>query len=373
MKVLVVTNIPNPYRIPLFNLLQDDFSKNQHELLVLFGTDTYKRRKFTLDLNECRFRYHILDSHKYKIASKEGIILTYHGIYNEIRKFSPDKIIVSGFSIATLKLFFFSFLGKIPYYIWSGSIVTKGRTQSKLILLLRMLLAKRASGFLTYGSRSKEYLISLGIKPEKISIAINTVDVSFFKTETEKLRSALSVKKRKKFIYIGYLTKGKRVDLILNAIYKLKQQRDDFFFQIIGDGNELGNLKSICNELDLNDRVQFTGFIQKEKLPQHLADAYAFLFASEYDIWGLVMVEAMAAGIPCIASKYAGATIDLIENNINGYEVDYENSENISSILGNLLNDQNLRDKLALNASKKIFNEITLQKSAEGFYRILGI
>lgn len=366
MKTLLITNIPNPYRIPLFNELDQQLQKKQGHLRVLFGTDTYKRRLFKPDLSAIKFDYQILRSKKFKLFSKEGVLITYSGIYHELREYKPNKIIVSGFSIASLKLFILSFFIPFELYIWSGSIHSKGRKESWRQRLFRKILIKKASGGIAYGTHSKNYLIKLGMPSNQISIALNTVDVSFFKEETKKLRKK-PLNEAHKLIYIGYLTQGKRIDNILKAFAKCQASKNGCILQIVGDGPYKGKLQELASNMGLDNKVEYTGFKQKQELPKYLADSKIFLFASEYDIWGLVLVESMAAGVPCLASKRAGATIDLIQDGHTGFALDFNDSDMVANHIDLLLDNSVMREQMASNAQSFIESELSLAKSAQGF------
>lgn len=373
MKLLIITNIPNPYRIPLFNELNKELQKNNHQLHIAFGTDTYKRRKFELNLSDCRFNYTILSSKKIPLKKSEGVLITYTGIRRLLKTYKPDKIIVAGFSLATLKLFILSYFRKTNFVIWSGVIQSAGRSQSTKQRVFRKMLVKKAAGGLSYGTKSKEYLVNMGMPANKIRIAINTVDTSFFRNETNALKKRIkpSNQFRKKLLYVGYLTKGKRIDLLLYLVNELSKTRNDFYLQIIGDGPEMANLKELTITLKIEKQVEFSGFIQKPDLPQHLATAYTFLFPSEYDIWGLVLVEAMAAGIPCIASEKAGATPDVIIHEKNGFSCNFEKKETVKQLIYKLLDNKQLQKKMSVNAINFIQDNVSLKNSVNGFLEVL--
>jgi len=113
-----------------------------------------------------------------------------------------------------MNVWLFSLFHKTIYIIWSGATQIKDKPDAFLKKLYRKILIKKACGFIAYGSKAKEYLVSLGANPETIQISINTVDTEFFRKETKKLRNANAgeEKKRRKLLYIGYLFKRKMLD-----------------------------------------------------------------------------------------------------------------------------------------------------------------
>jgi glycosyltransferase involved in cell wall biosynthesis len=372
MKLLLITNIPNPYRIPLFNLLQKRLAEEKSELFVLFGAFGYNRRRFSLNIEDFKFKYKILNSLKLRLFHSEGLLFTYPGILRIIISYKPDKIIVSGFSVASFKLFIYSLVFNIKYIIWSGSIFGQDRFDSSLRIYLRKLILKRAYAFISYGSQAKKYLIELGVNPEKINIGINTVDTIFFKLESDKIRNKLiRYNLIHNLTYIGYLNKRKNVGKLIQICSQLKNKRNDFILHIVGDGEEIIYLKTLTENLKLSENVIFHGFKQKNELPQFYAVCDLFLFQTDFDIWGLVLNEAMAAGCCCLASKNAGATYDLIKDDHTGFIVDFKEIEKTSQLIHNLLNNKKLSNEIGNNASKFISEKVSLQNTVDGFLGVI--
>ena len=148
------------------------------------------------------------------------------------------------------------------------------------------MLIGKAAGFIAYGSKAKEYLVSMGAPPEKVCIGMNTVDTTFFKEETSKHRSAVNGG-LKRLLYIGYLVPRKNIDRLIDIISKLSETRKDFVLHILGDGSDRSKLETLVSEYHLQERIVFHGFVQKKDLPEHFAASTAFLFQTDFDIWGL--------------------------------------------------------------------------------------
>ncbi|GAG06356.1 unnamed protein product, partial [marine sediment metagenome] len=236
-KIILITNIPTPYRIPLFNELKRQLSSKNIKFKVIFGASGYPRRKWKIDMSECCFDYNILSSRKIILNNSEKTIFTYRGLFKVIKSERPEVIITIGFSLATTKIWLLSWLKKIKYIIWSGAAQRdKCKKDSLIRRIQRKYLIKRAHGFIAYGSKAKSYLISLGANRTKIKIGINTVDTGFFQRETKKCRNSSTRSNINWLLYIGNLTAGKRVDLLLDMVKSLLKNRDDFILKLVGDG-----------------------------------------------------------------------------------------------------------------------------------------
>ena len=363
--IVLVTNIPNQYRIPLFNELDRQLKESGRELYVIFGALGYLKRKSIIDMTECDFSYEILQSGLLqKVESKTGFLF-YAGLLSTLKKLNTDRIIVAGYSLATIKIWFRSFFCKTDYFIWSGSIEREGKQDGLLRKFQRKTLIGRAKGFIAYGSLAKKKFELLGAAPSKVTAVGNTVDTYFFEKETARIRKTIKSQEKKHLTYIGYLTPRKNVQVLIKAMKELSKQRNDFVLDIIGDGESLEELKYLVNNNGLEEKVLFHGFQQKKELPSFLALSNCFLFQTDFDIWGLVLNEAMAAGIPCLSSINAGATEDLIEEGVTGFKVNFAKSSQVGEKINWILNNPTEMEKLGKNASNFIASNYSLSKCAE--------
>ncbi len=368
-KVIFVTNIPNPYRIPLFNEMSRQFKENNIHLKLVFGSASYKRRLFKLDTSEMKFDYEILKDTGYTF-SKDGekTIFLYKGLSSLMNSEKPDAMIVAGFSPATVKIFFRKITKGTPYVIFSGTIERGKRNQNFIRRFQRGFLTKNAASFVAYGNMAKQYLVNAGAPENHVFVGRNTVDTTFFADKTNELRSQLPPNKDKAhFTYLGYLVPRKNVKLLLESVKILAEKRRDFVLDIIGDGISMEELKSFVNQNQLHDVVSFHGFRQKKDLPAFFAISRGMLFQTDFDIWGLVLNEAMAAGVPCLASPNAGATYDLIEEGRTGFVVDFTDTQLVANKIEWLIDHPQEAAQMGQNAADFIKQKVTVSHAAKGF------
>lgn len=368
-KILLITNIPTPYRVPLFNVLSDLLQKNKYELKVIFSGKGYARRQFQIREEEFRFGYHYLDGGKYSSGeTSERTFFFYRGLNRIIQKEKPHLCIVSGFSPATLTCFYNSLIKGTPYIIWSGSVPHE-RNKNLLRNVTRKVLIQNASSFVAYGSRAKKYLIDMGAPESKIEIGINTVDTDYFRSETLKHRKRFENRYPFTFLYLGYLIPRKNVGRILEAAAILKEQRSDFRLLIVGDGIGKSDLEKQTEMLGLKEIVQFTGYKQKEELPLLLAQSQVFLFQTDFDIWGLVLNETMAAGIASLVSPNAGASDDLPVEGKTGMLCNFANKKETAVKMQWMLDHPGQVEQMGIEAARRIQDKACLNISADGFIR----
>ncbi|MFT6946118.1 MAG: glycosyltransferase involved in cell wall biosynthesis [Vicingaceae bacterium] len=335
--VVLITNIPNQYRIPLFNEFSKILSKEGKRLHVIFGAISYSSRKTEVDLTECQFDFTVLQSDKWKFLENGKGFIVYENLLSTLERLSPHQIVIGGFSLATIKICLHPKNKNIPIYLWSGAISNALNLKGKLRAIQRKWILNRVRGVLAYSHRSKLYFVQLGVSESKISVIGNTVDVSFFKAETERLKLLNQPKEVFHLTYLGYLTKRKAVDQILQVFEQLAKLRDDIHLNIVGSGEEEIELKNQVKNLNLGELVTFHGFIQKELIPAILAKSDLFLYQTNFDIWGLVLNETMAAGVPCFASVNAVSTNELIEDNKNGFKVNFAEHQTVAKRIDEVL------------------------------------
>lgn len=371
--ILVITNIPTPYRIPLFNELDRLLDENGMELKLVFAALGYSRRKWRIDMGECRFDYEVLRSRAFRFKGSEDISFSYPGIFALLRRERPLLTFVAGYSPVAVKLWLRNLFVPTPYVIWSGAVANLACPDPGWKVILRRLLVHSAVGCVAYGSKSKSYLESLGASADKISIAINTVDTGFYRTRASEMRVFQNRPEPKILLYVGDLVPRKRVDLAIQAVKQLSALTKDFVFVLVGDGPERENLQTLAERLGVEKLLRFEGFKEKSELPAFLAAAECLLFPTGFDIWGLVLVEAMAAGLACISSVRAGAADDLIDDGVTGFTVDFEDSRAVADKISWVLDNPEKACAMGDAASNFIAENASLRHSAEGFLQAIEL
>ena len=357
-------NIPTPYRIPLFNEFSKILNKNGFSLKVVFGAWGYERRKWQIDPDTFKFNYEVLPSRQFYIGRSESVSMTYNGVFDVLRRERPVVTIIVGYSLGTMKLWLRNLFIRTPYVIWSGAIRDPESVYARLRRIQRRLLVRHAVGYIAYGSLAKQYLISLGAPDAQVSVAINTVDTAYFAREADAARALK--RKSNVLLCIGDLTARKRPDLLIHAARSLARSRRDFSLVFVGDGPERARLRELARRHCVGDLVRFEGYKQKSEISAYLAQAACFLFPTGFDVWGLVLVEAMAAGVPCLASANAGATRDLIKDGSTGFVIDFENPDRVAERIDWLLGNESDAERIGRAGRELIEREVTIEESARG-------
>ena len=139
----------------------------------------------------------------------------------------------------------------------------------------------------------------------------------------------------KRFVYVGSLYKLKRVEdtiIALNRVFPKKE----FIFDIVGDGAEMGNLRSLVKRLHLEKQVFFHGQLSRDDAQKIMRQADCFIMVSSREAFGLVYVEAMAKGCLTIATR--GQGIDgVIVDGENGFLCESENVSQLTSLVKRII------------------------------------
>ncbi|MDH3591886.1 MAG: glycosyltransferase family 4 protein [Planctomycetota bacterium] len=358
----VVTNLPNPYRVPLFNLLSERAAEAGWRLEVVFGSRTNRRRQWKLDDRAFRFPHRYLEAPNVDLAP-DRVVNTYRGIGKALGEIAPDAIVTTGFSLGSVTVMRFAQRRSIPWAIWSGAV--SGREPGWLRRRQRRWLVRRADAFLAYGSAARDYLVELGAQPERVRCAWNTVDTSRFLALPGARTPAPGEPLR--LLSVGYLEYGKRIDLLLDTIARADEP---VVLDIVGDGSERVGLEAHARKLGLGDAVRFHGYKANTELGPYYANAHAFAFPTQYDVWGLALLEAMAAGLPALASPRAGATRDLVVEGETGFAVEFTDPAHAAESLSRLRSTGIA--EMGKAARNRIERHFTLERSADAWQELLS-
>jgi glycosyltransferase involved in cell wall biosynthesis len=327
-RAALVTNIPTPYRLPMWDHLH-----RRCDLEVFCIASQEKNRHWRV---EDRAFVSFLSSFQIPFARRDWFVhITLPlSLFVRLVRSSPDVVIVTGYdSVAYWEALLYTKLFRKKCVFWNGSTLLSSRSVSKLIRRLKSLFIRRFDAYYTYGSRATEYLKSFGVSPEAIVTGTNTVDTAYFKREIN--GGTTPYEAGRKLLFVGQLIGRKG---LANTLHALKQiETDPWHLTVIGDGSQREQLAALAEELGLARRVDFVGYLDKEAMIGYYYRSDILLMPSLVEVWGLVVNEALCAGLYCVVSKYAGAGYDLIEEGRNGVLVDPREIDAFADVLCGVL------------------------------------
>jgi L-malate glycosyltransferase len=185
---------------------------------------------------------------------------------------------------------------KVPYIITEHASKFENRFRSFIHKKLALKSLEKADRIIAVGNSLKKEIEKYIINP--ISVVPNVVNVSKF----------YSAERDSKFINLGFLgsldDNRKGLDLLFSAIYKIQNQ--NYLLHIGGNGKFLEKYKNLSRKLDFSGKCIFYGNIKPEKVPDFFSKLDIFILPSRKESFGVVVIEAMAAGIPVIATICGG-------------------------------------------------------------------
>ena len=150
---------------------------------------------------------------------------------------------------------------------------------------------------------------------------------------------------------MGRLAKEKAYDDMLRVFAIVKQSNTNTLLNIVGDGEEREVLKKLAEEMGIADKVVFHGNLTGDKKHQVLLNTSVFVTTSHYESFGLVLLEAMSYGIPCLSFTSAKGSLEIIDQGKNGYLIEDRDFNKMADLIIQLLNKTT--KEMQSNAIKK--------------------
>ena len=196
-------------------------------------------------------------------------------------------------------------------------------------------VARRALGMLAVSHFGEEFYAQLGFDAGRI------YQFGYFRANNNvpQMGPTLSTRsKRTEVIFVGQLIDRKGVDLLLEAVQPLLGDSPDLLLSVIGSGNEAQALRDKARALRVSDRVKFEGTVSSDAIQSRIASADVLVLPSRWDGWGMVVNEALSAGVPVIVSDRCGAA-DLIQHGVNGFVFRSEDIDGLRQCMRTFLDD----------------------------------
>lgn len=353
--VVIITNIPAPYRVDFFDYLQ----KNQkdYRFTIVYSSKNEDNRSWEIDqskMNHCVF----LESKTIKIKKRLDTRYVHipWGVSKVLKQLKPDVVVGSEYNPTILQAVVYCKRKKIPYVSWTDGTLFSERNFGRVQLLSRKFVVSRADAFIGSSTKSKEAQIYYGADEKKCHISYLAVDV-------EKYIQKPQGKGTGKILCVGSLIERKGVDLLLSA---LALTENKFELYLAGGGEEKEKLSKLAKKLKIEDRVHFLGQLSREELLKHYADSDLFVLPTREDCFALVILEAMCSELPIVCSKYADGAYDLIEEGKNGFVVDPYDAKAFAEKMDLLLKDKALRENMRTQ-SKEVLEKFRFANISQGY------
>lgn len=224
--------------------------------------------------------------------------------------------------------------------------------------IVKRFFIKRASACFAGCSSGKTYFLSRGASKEKVYqhpfSELREQDIlaePVSREEKKGVRQELSLPVSGKLaLAVGRFVDGKNYSALIDIWRKMPA---DWTLVIIGGGPNEAKLKRLASVHQMNN-VMILGFMEREILRNYFKAADVFLHPATYEAYGLVINEAMAVGVPVVATDKCNAALELITNHKNGHIVKSLDNEAFSAATVRILSDDIARESMALECLKAI-------------------
>jgi glycosyltransferase involved in cell wall biosynthesis len=371
------------YKGKIYSELYKILSKNNYDFLVIQQALSEKGREKLgdVDLSIHQYPYKLLFKSNIEDIPIIGGILK---IIKEIYSYRPNVIVIHGYShfLCWVALFLGKFILRCKVIIGMDTTEYDNLHKSYKEFAKRFFVRFCDYAF-CYGTKAKEYIIKLGMSPEKAIIKCQAVDNQTFEkiyNEHKDKREYLTLNngfKRYNFIYVGRLSKEKNVETLIKTFKLLKanlEESEDWGLILVGEGEKKEYLKYLVKELNVEDIYFLGGKLWKE-VPIYYALADVFILPSISEPWGLVVNEAMVCGLPVIVSDRAGSAYDLVKEGENGFIFSPFSEKELFEKMAFFVKNLDKIKKMG-EYSKRIIAEYTPENAAyqmfKGICKVLG-
>ncbi|MGH7581487.1 MAG: glycosyltransferase family 4 protein [Gemmatimonadales bacterium] len=217
--------------------------------------------------------------------------------------------------------------------------------------------AYRRAAFHAISESTRDDLVARGVAAERIRVIHPGVDSERFSPSAAEPRAA-----EPRFLYVGRLKRYKEIGLAIRALAAARRKRPDLRLDIAGTGDHRAELERLAAELEQTSAVAFHGFVSEERKIALLRGAWANLFPSPKEGWGITVVEAAACGTPSIASDSPGLR-DSVRHMETGYLVPHGDADALAARMLEFADDPTLVARLG-GAARRFAERLTWERSA---------
>jgi glycosyltransferase involved in cell wall biosynthesis len=314
MRIAVTTNMIAPYKTPLFELLSRRLGG---EFLVVYETAMESNRRWQAP-RTLPFRHVVVDS--WSVDVRRWFSDTYIHLprnpLEALRAFRPDVVVMGGGAwTSPLNLIVASLHDRLDWRVvpWWGSFGHRRKLLRNVLDPVARKFVRSGDAWIATGSRAKAELVDYGATPGKITIAREITRRAAAVDQIQERRGRETLSPR--YLFVGQLIERKAIGVLLRAFEQIRCGE----LWIAGDGKLLSDVEA-ASERD--PRIRYFGHQSTDELSDLYRNADVLVLPSLYEVWGIVVNEALMYGLPVITTTQVGAAADLIDDGDNGMIVE---------------------------------------------------
>lgn len=372
-RLAIITSHPIQYNAPLFSLLEAR-SEIQLKVFYTWGEGVLKKKfdpgfgkeiKWDIPLTS-GYEHEFLENIANDPGSHHFSGIDNPSIIKKIESWKPDALLLYGWSFKSHLKVLRYFNRKIPIFFRGDSTLLNEGNSFKSIIRKIFLswVYKNVDVALYVGTHNKNYYLKFGLKKKQLLFAPHAVDNNRFKIQS--LNQQIFVHQEKErlhigeedivFLYAGKLDDNKNIAVLVAAFIKIQVPITHLI--IAGNGVNEFELKRMVSNYS---NIHFKDFVNQQEMPSLYGLCDVFVLPSKTETWGLGINEAMSCGKAVIASTGCGASIDLIEEGINGFTFPPANVDALANCMKFFVKHKQQAIEMGKHSLKKI-NDWSFEK-----------
>lgn len=356
MKVVIVANIPAPYRESVYAKLAQ---MDGIDLTVVYCKQIEDNRHWAFAEDR---GYHCIFLESVTMVLGEHSFHFNYSVLRLLRQLRPDIIITNAFAIPMLLAFMYSLItGKKHISFTDGTIHTESRL-TVFHKIIRRLVYTSSDAFIGPSEATKQLYLKSGIDEKKIFFSQLCVDNQNFSNDVEFDSREFDL------LYIGQIIDRKLPFFFVEIVRKLVTLRGQVSVLIAGAGDKKDEFLSALESSGAN--VCFQGFVAQEKLPMIYRKVKLMLMTTREDCWGVVANEALASGTPVFTSLFAGAANELVLDNVTGAVISLD-ADLWAERANKVLSEREVWSRLSLEGRRHV-RQFNYDTAAKGLWDALN-
>ena len=333
-RVALLTNFVPPYRRPLYRAL----AARLGALRVLVSTEMEPNRSWPVDwrgLDVAKMRGITLERRaRHPHAFEEPLYV--HLPFStpiDLWRARPDVVVSGQLGLASLWAALFCMLRrKTALVLWLTVSETSELGRGSVRRHLRRWLAARADAVLVNGASGRRYVRGLGVDDARIFEAPYTADVEAFAAHAESPE-----RRPRRWLYVGSGEARKGLGPFLEQLASWARANRESSIDLCVAGTRADEVPELPHTFPPNLSIEWLGRVDYERLPEVYGRCGVFVFPTLADEWGLVVNEALAAGLPVLGSVHSQAVEELVEDGVTGWTFRPESADETRAAIARLV------------------------------------
>lgn len=325
MSLVVLTNIPTPYRTAFFDALAEEAARAGRRFHVLYCAKTEPGRHWPYDASKMRHAHTVLRGFHPSLTGIHAHLNP--GVLAELNLLKPDTLILAGaWNTPTMLIAGLNIYSPAPRrFFWSEGHADAVLHKSGLIAWLRRRVYRTFDGFAVPNAKSAEWAVAQAGSPRQVVTLPNAIDAKFFARPSaasrQEARRQLGLEgEGRVLVQVSTLTARKGVLELANAFLGLPAaERRGAKLLFVGEGELRSRLEAL--ETGSGGAIRVLGQLPPEEVRRVLWAADAFVLNTRLDPNPLSAIEAAAAGLPIVMSAAAGNIREVVEVPQTGFVI----------------------------------------------------